>query len=81
MTISEMNEISGALKNYKSEIGEYPENLNELIGNRPLKKTWSKDAWGIEYNYSKIENGTKYKLISFGIDNKSGTENDLIIRN
>ncbi len=38
-TISEMNEISETLKNYKSETGDFPENLNDLIGNRPLRKT------------------------------------------
>jgi hypothetical protein len=77
----EMNEISETLKNYKSETGVFPENLNDLIGNRPLRKTWTKDAWGKDYNYYKYADGTGYKLTSSGKDKKFGTKDDLIKSN
>ena len=79
VTKSEMTEISESLKSYRSETGVFPENLNDLIGNRPLRKTWTKDAWGIDYNYYKSEDGTGFKLTSSGKDKKLGTKDDLII--
>ena len=51
-------------------------NLNELIGNSPLRQDWKKDAWNREYKFTIIDNGNGF-LTSAGSDGKFGTENDI----
>ena len=64
-------------KNWKENLGKYPTELNELIGNSPLRQDWKKDAWNREYEFTIIENGKRFLITSAGSDGKFGTEDDI----
>jgi uncharacterized membrane protein YraQ (UPF0718 family) len=74
-TKKEMSEIAEALNKYKYHQNKYPEDLQELIGNNPLKKEWLNDQWGHPYKYSVSASGPV--LVSLGKDGKEGTDDDL----
>jgi hypothetical protein len=77
-TISDSREISSALKSYKGDRAGYPDHLDSIISNDPLRKGWSKDRWGTQYLYSIDRNRSTFKLTSAGKDKKFGTDDDLI---
>jgi len=43
-TKQEISEMSDRMDNWKENLGKYPTELNELIGNSPLRQDWKKDA-------------------------------------
>lgn len=49
-TKDEMVKIHFELEKYKSENNEYPKSLFEIIGSKPLKKTFLTDFWGTPYS-------------------------------
>jgi general secretion pathway protein G len=62
-----------ALENYRLDIGEYPAALSELIQSTSekwkgpyLQNRIPKDAWGNDYVYQVLEDGTKFELSSTG---------------
>ena len=69
--------MSDRMENWKNNLGKYPTELNELIGNSPLRQNWKKDAWNREYEFKIIENGNGFLIISAGSDGKFGTEDDI----
>ncbi|MDO1498903.1 hypothetical protein Q2T40_00505 [Winogradskyella maritima] len=47
--------MSERMENWNEKFGKYPTDLNELIGNSPLRKDWKKDAWNREYKFTITE--------------------------
>ncbi|RCW89736.1 type II secretion system protein GspG [Winogradskyella arenosi] len=76
-TEKEISEMSERMENWNKNLGKYPTELNELIGNSPLRKDWTKDAWNREYEFTITENGKGFLITSAGLDGKFGTEDDI----
>ncbi len=76
-TKKEISEMSERMENWNDNLGKYPTKLNELIGNSPLRQDWKKDAWNREYEFTIMENGEGFLIISAGSDGKFGTEDDI----
>lgn len=75
-TKDEMQEITKSLLKYKNDTGRFPENMDELIGSRPLRKKWEKDAWKTEYVL--IQNSENVvNLVSAGADKSFETDDDI----
>ena len=56
---------------------KYPKELNELIGNSPIRQGWKKDAWNREYQFEITNNGKGFLITSAGSDGKFKTEDDI----
>jgi hypothetical protein len=76
-TIKEIAEMSDRMENWNKNLGKYPTELNELIGNSPLRQNWKKDAWNREYEFKIMENGEGFLITSAGSYGKFGTEDDI----
>jgi hypothetical protein len=76
--IDEMGSIVHALNDYKQNHGTYPENLNLIIKNIPIRKKWLSDCWGSPYSYKVLGNGKKFELRSSGRDKNFGTDDDIL---
>jgi|TARA_R110002110_G_scaffold208363_2_gene420680 general secretion pathway protein G len=76
-TEKEISEISDRMENWNEKFGQYPTELNELIGNSPLRQDWKKDAWNRPYGFTITENGKGFLITSAGSDGKFGTEDDI----
>lgn len=76
-TKKEITEMSERMENWNENLGKYPTDLNELIGNSPLRQDWKKDAWNREYEFTITENGKGFLITSAGSDGKFGTEDDI----
>mgnify|MGYP001096909175 FL=1 len=76
-TKKEIGEMSDRMENWSKNLGKYPTELNELIGNSPLRQNWKKDAWNREYEFKIMENGEGFLITSAGSDGKFGTEDDI----
>ena len=76
-TEREISEMSNRMENWKENLGKYPTELNELIGNSPLRQDWKKDAWNREYKLTISENGKGFLITSAGSDGKFETEDDI----
>ncbi|MCG2420554.1 type II secretion system protein GspG [Aequorivita sp. F47161] len=76
-TKNEISEMSDRMENWNKNLGKYPTELNELIGNSPLRQGWKKDAWNREYEFKITENGQGFLITSAGSDGKFGTEDDI----
>lgn len=76
-TKKEISEMNDRMENWNENLGQYPMELNELIGNSPLRQDWKKDAWNREYKFSIIDNGNGFLITSAGSDGKFGTEDDI----
>jgi general secretion pathway protein G len=76
-TKKEITEMSERMENWNENLGQYPTDLNELIGNSPLRQDWKKDAWNREYEFTIMENGKGFLITSAGSDGKFGTEDDI----
>ena len=72
-----MNRIEEALYQYKSYTGKFPNSMDVLIGNRPLRKQWKKDSWGTNYKLNSNQS-LILTFMSAGSDKSFGTEDDLI---
>lgn len=77
-TKNEILEMSNRAEKWREKYGKYPTDLNELIGNSPVRKSWKFDAWDRPYQYSIIEDGKKLLIISSGSDKEFGTNDDII---
>jgi hypothetical protein len=78
-TIAEGNRIMNALNQYKKNKGIYPDNIQAVIGDRPVRKGWTRDAWEQNYIYELVNEGKKFRLISMGKDKRLGTDDDIVI--
>ena len=76
-TKKEIAEMSDRMENWNENHGKYPTELNELIGNSPLRQGWKKDAWNREYDFKITENGKGFLITSAGSDGKFKTEDDI----
>lgn len=76
-TKQEISEMSNRMVNWKENLGKYPTELNELIGNNPLRQDWKKDAWNREYEFTITENGKGFLITSAGSDGKFHTDDDI----
>jgi hypothetical protein len=76
-TKKEIKEIATAVEQYYLVNKTYPENLNTLILNRPLRKEWVYDAWHHMYIYSVSHNQEGFLIASSGKDGKPGTKDDI----
>ncbi len=82
-TRQKMATLDAVLEMYKTRIGSYPSDLNELIEgptNPALRKKWGealadektlKDAWSKEFAYEADVKGNKYELYSTGSKGES----------
>lgn len=78
-TEKQLARMARALDKHKNELGNYPANLSELIGNDPLRREWFQDAWGNKIEYSITKNGAGYQLVSAGADGVKGNGDDLTV--
>ncbi len=78
-TNKEMVKVSQKLEEWRSEKGKYPEDLDAIVGTRPLRKTWYTDNWGNYYSYQSISEHNSFVLVSAGSDGRFGTSDDLVV--
>lgn len=76
-TTTKINEIENILESGNNDLGYYPQELNEIIRNNPLRQNITTDFWGNEFYYKVIENGQNYILISKGKDGILKTVDDI----
>ena len=76
-TKKEITEMSERMENWNKNLGQYPTEMNELIGNNPLRQDWKKDAWNREYKLMITKNGKGFLITSAGSDGKFGTKDDI----
>lgn len=76
-TKKEISEMKDRMENWNKNLGQYPTELNELIGNNPLRQDWKKDAWNREYKFMITKNGKSFLITSAGSDGKFGTKDDI----
>ena len=76
-TKKEISEMSDRMNNWNEKLGKYPSDINELIGNSPVRQGWKKDAWNREYKFTITENGKGFLITSAGSDGKFNTEDDI----
>jgi general secretion pathway protein G len=74
-TRKEMAEICDRAEEWKKTFGAYPTNLQELIGNNPLRQTWKLDDWNTPYRYKRLEHGIL--IVSAGSDKTFDTKDDI----
>ncbi|WP_136482365.1 type II secretion system protein GspG [Cognatitamlana onchidii] len=74
-TKKEITEMSDRMEKWNEKFGKYPTDLNELIGNSPIRQEWIKDSWNRPYQYSVKENG--FLIVSAGSDGQFGTKDDI----
>ena len=51
-TKKEIEEMSDRMENWNENLGRYPIDLNELIGDNPTRQGWRKDAWNRVYKFT-----------------------------
>ncbi|MFZ9519333.1 MAG: type II secretion system protein GspG [Silvanigrellaceae bacterium] len=91
-TAVKVNNVQASLLKYQAEIGRFPstaEGLEALLNNPGAGAKWSgpyigaeddiKDAWGNKFEYELTAKGSK--MVSWGPDSQSGTEDDLTFVN
>ncbi|GAA0538562.1 MULTISPECIES: type II secretion system major pseudopilin GspG [Rheinheimera] len=81
---AQMEMLETSLNTYRLDMGNYPENLNELV--RSENKNWDGpylpkevpvDPWGNPYVYSnKSDAGIGFSIMSYGRDGRPGGEGD-----
>jgi general secretion pathway protein G len=91
-TAVKVNNVQASLLKYQAEIGRFPstaEGLEALLNNPGAGAKWAgpyigaeddvKDAWGNKFEYELTAKGSK--MVSWGPDSQSGTEDDLTFVN
>ncbi|WP_164731586.1 type II secretion system protein GspG [Flagellimonas beolgyonensis] len=76
-TKREIAEITERMEKWKEKFGSYPRDLNELIGNNPLRQKWKMDSWNRPYQYAVTEDGKGFLIVSAGSDGKFETKDDI----
>jgi len=79
-TKKEIAEITERMEKWKEKFKKYPKDLNELIGNNPMRQEWKTDSWNRPYHYSVTEDGIEFLIVSAGSDGKFDTEDDIEIK-
>ena len=78
ITREESIDIVRALSNYNTENKHYPDNLQSIINDNPVRARWSSDAWGQPFHYEVSADRKSFKLVSKGKDRILGTADDII---
>ena len=78
VTEKQLARMSQAIAKHKNQLGNYPVDLAELVGNDPLKREWFKDSWGNKVDYAVTKNGKGFQLTSPGADGVMGNGDDLV---
>ncbi|MEM9075961.1 MAG: type II secretion system protein GspG [Bacteroidota bacterium] len=76
-TQKEIIEITNRIVDWNEKYGEFPQDLNDLIGNNPMRQEWKKDSWDRPYQYYRTESGKGFLIVSAGLDGKFDTEDDI----
>jgi len=76
-TYKKLLEIEALLIDNKKTEGVYPEHIEDIIRNNPLRQHINQDSWGNAYHYEVIDNGNTFVLISTGKDGILNTKDDL----
>lgn len=76
-TKKEISEITDRMEQWNEKFGQYPTELNELIGNSPIRQSWINDEWNRPYKYSIMDNGNGFLITSAGSDGQFETEDDI----
>lgn len=79
-TEREMREIVDELDRYRGFNNQYPDNLNKLIGNDPVKSKFRRDYWQQLYYYQPSADKQSFSLISSGEDARLNTTDDLVVK-
>ncbi|WP_298781420.1 hypothetical protein [uncultured Polaribacter sp.] len=77
ITKKKIAKIKQILEDEKKIFGVYPEKLNTIIRNNPLRKNITMDYWKNEFYYEQLENGKDYLLLSKGKDGILKTKDDI----
>ena len=77
-TKKELVEISNSILRYKQQTKTVPQSLIDLIGSRPLRRTWLTDSWDNHYVYV-LDSDSTITIISKGKDNMLNTDDDIKI--
>ena len=80
-TIKRLSAISAEIQKIRDNTGHYPETIDEVISNNPLRKNWNMDKWDNEIKYRRGLDGNGFVLISNGRDELYETKDDIIIKN
>ena len=76
-TKEKLSEIVQILEKDKNVLGTYPESLNAIIRNNPLRQSLTKDAWENDIYYLLSMDGSTYTLYSLGKDGVLNTDDDI----
>lgn len=76
-TKAELTEMTEWIEKLNEKYGHYPTDLNEVIGNSPIRQVWKKDSWNRAYKYIKTDNGRGFLIISAGSDGQFDTDDDI----
>ncbi|MGR7814388.1 type II secretion system protein GspG [Lacinutrix undariae] len=76
-TRKEITQMSDRMGVWHKSLGEYPTDLNKLIGKSPIRQGWGKDAWNRDYKFTITNNGKGFLIISAGFDGQFDTEDDI----
>ena len=77
LTKNKIQEVEKILEKQKEHIGKYPLKLKDIVRNNPLRKNIIVDAWGNEFYYKQLNNGSHYELKSKGRDGILDTDDDI----
>lgn len=77
-TKKELATMIERMEHWKEKFGQYPTDLNELIGNSPIRQGWLTDSWNRPYQYEINEKENVFEIRSAGADGKFKTEDDII---
>lgn len=80
-TKDKLSEIVQILEKEKKDLGGYPDELEVIIRNNPLRKHITKDLWDSDFWYEPSEDETSYVLFSVGKDKTPNTEDDIYPNN
>lgn len=76
-TIKKIAKVEALIINNKEADGYFPNKLEDIIRNNPLRKNITLDAWGNKFYYKVLENKNTFILISKGKDGVLNTEDDI----
>lgn len=84
LALTQLNSLASTVDQYKSDVGTYPESLEQLVtapGNAPgwlgpyTKSADLKDPWNNPIQYRVPgDNDAPFQLVSLGVDGKAGGE-------
>ncbi len=77
-TKKEIVDISNSIIEYKAANNKLPNSIHNIVGSRPLRKSWLTDSWNNPYLYV-IEEDSSFSIISKGKDGLKYTEDDIKI--